>query len=709
MAEGEEGNHAASSASASKELECPSCRAVTQLPNESVLELPNHTRFEQVLDALSEEEKQRIRKKLQQRVLQSNSVSLQRSCEVHGKMEEYFCNQCNEFLCMHCMMESHRSHDYIDAAEALPARIATLRSQLQPAYAFVEKATKMIEQLTQDCNSILTNQERCKEEVRKLFSKMRSALEERGKLVQLTIDKYTTGKVNSVSDHRHNLTKGKERVLCCIESVSRLLERTNDVSVLREDKALLEEMDIQEQLILEVEEEVAAAMYSSSYVGFREDHMPVILQEATKAITLCEFYPESDSGYYASRKIAVEDGKQVEEDDTYDVLRHGGTNLRYSRSVHHPKRPDVVRRKQKNGQHSVNGTSKGVVVKIEQDYSLSESPTPSLSGSHRSSLSAASSCIFDELSPPVIPNGVSPNTPLRFSSLLSPLPILEPLKVFDRLGGSRKESVHPCGICIIANDSIIVSDIKNHCLRLIASNGKFIDQIGAEGKGSGHFEEPCGMCIDGKGNIMVTQRQNPRVQIFTPSGKFVSKFGQKTLRGSNLSEPWSVCMAKSGEIYVSDWDKSCVHIFLDSGRRYLCTLGSKKSGVGVKESLLFPGGITCDSHGRILVTDRGNHCVWMLQPDGSIVTRFGKKGHEPGDLYYPYGIAITPEGRIVVSESGNHRISVFSPSGQFQHCFGQHGGQPGFFDHPRHIAFSSVGELIVVDESNERLQVFSLP
>lgn len=670
-----------------KEVECPSCRGITQLPKEGVQNLPKHTRLENMVDSASEEEKQRARKELRQRVAKSRNIITDElpQCKVHDKTEEYFCNQCSEFLCMHCMMEDHRNHDCEDAAQLLPVRLTALRSQIQPAYAFVDKAANMIEQLAQDHDAILKNQKRCKENVQEAFARIHSALEEREKALQLTIDKYAQGKVNAVTEHCHKVTKGKEKILCCIESVSRLLERAGDISVLCEDQALLEELDIQEQLILEVDGETAAAMHSSSYVGLKEDHIPVILREAPKVVTLYEFYPEADSGYYASRKIAVDDG---EEEGAYDVLRHGGA-LRYTRSMHHVTRPEVVRQQQ------------------VPDHDISESltPTESPSLSHRSSLSAASSGMFDELSQ-LAP--VSPKTPVRFSSLLSPLPILEPLKVFDKLGGSRKESVHPCGLCIIANDSIIVSDIKNHCLRMIASNGKFIDEIGSEGKGSGHFEEPCGMCIDSKGNIMVAQRQNPRIQKFTPSGKFVSKFGQKSLRGSNLSEPWGVCIANSGEVYVSDWDKSCIHIFQDSGR-YLCTLGSKKSGVGVRESLLFPGGITCDSHGRVLVTDRGNHCVWLLQPDGSIVTRFGYKGHAPGELYYPYGIALTADGRIVVSESGNHRISVFSPSGQFEHCFGRHGGQPGFFDHPRHIAFTSKGELVVVDENNERLQVFSLP
>ena len=688
-----------------REIECPSCCGLTQVPEEGVQDLPKPTSLD-LVDEWTNEELQHARRELHRRLEASRDVSPQQ-CQVHSNEPRgYFCNQCNEAVCTHCVTERHRDHDCEGAAEVHQTRVSSLRGALQPAFAFVEKAETVVEQLDRDEKLILTNQERCKENVQEVFARMRRVLEEREKAVLLTVDKYTTGKVSAVADHRHKLTKGKEKVLCCIESVSRLLERAGDMSVLQEDLALLDELDTQEQLILEVDGEAATAMHSSSYVGFKEDHVPIVLEEATRAVTLCDFYPESDSGYYASRKIAIDDG-EVEEDDAYDILRYGGgdgVNLRYSRSMHHPKRPEVVRHQ--GGKGASGGR---VTVRVTPEYDLSESSTPTDSpcSSRHSSISSGN---FDHLSPRhALTNGSSsPHTPHRFSSLLSPLPILEPVKVFDRLGRSRKESVHPCGLCIVSNDSMIISDIKNHCLRIVASSGKFIDCIGSEGKGSGCFEEPCGMCLDNKGDILVTQRQNPRVQKFTQSGKFVSKFGQKTLRGSNLFEPWSICCASSSEIYVADWDKSCVHIFNDNGR-YLCMLGSKKKGVGIKGSLLFPGGIACDSHGRILVTDRGNHCVWVVQSDGSIVCRIGNKGHAPGDLYYPYGVAVTPDGRVVVSESGNHRISVFSLTGQFQHCFGRQGGQPGFFDHPRHIAFNSVGELVVVDESNERLQVFKLP
>ena len=718
---GEMGSESTGSESVCIEIECPSCGVVTHVPEEGIQDLTTHSRLESLVSDVLDSEKRRVRQVLHERMAVARSLTTQMlpKCSKHEKaLLEYFCNQCTEVLCMQCLKNGHLEHDYKDVIKVLPVHFAALRSHIQPAYEFLEKASSMIEQFAKDHDTIETNQKMCKESVQEVFSKLRNALDHREKLLLLTIDKYATAKLDAVAEQQQKTNESKQKIIHCVETMSKLLERPGDIAVLQEDQEPIKELDNQEQVILDVDNEASLSMHSSSYVGFREDHVPVILQEAPKALALCEFYPESDSGYYASRQIVV-DG---DEEDVYDSVRHRG-NLRYKQSMHHIAKPDVKQR--------------------EPIYeSDSSTPYDSPCTSRRSSFAATDNDsqvtgATDNESPQVIkitdsdPSQVAgttdgdfpqtteatdedlqvieaPITPVRFSSILAPLPILEPLKVFDKLGKSRKESVNPCGLCIIANDSIIVSDVKNHCLRMIASNGKYIDKIGSEGKGSGMFEEPCGVCIGGRGYILVSQKQNPRIQKFTSSGKYLGKFGQKSLRGSStFGEPWGVCASPNGEIYVSDWDKSCIHIFQDSGR-YACMLGSKKAGVGVKESLLFPGGIACDSHGQIYVADRGNHCIWLLQPDGSITNRLGTKGHGPGDLYYPYGVAVTADGRIVVSESGNHRISIFSPSGEFERCFGRKGGRPGFFDHPRYMDFTSKGDLVVADEINERLQVFRL-
>ena len=264
------------------------------------------------------------------------------------------------------------------------------------------------------------------------------------------------------------------------------------------------------------------------------------------------------------------------------------------------------------------------------------------------------------------------------------------------------ETVYPCGICCTTiHDTLVVSDVFNHCLRLIDSKGKFIEKIGREGRAGGQFKEPSAVAITEDNHILVAERDNPRIQMFTATGKYLTKFGQKTLWGSQLSDPFGIAIMNNGSIFVTDWDKNRIYVYQSNGK-YITVLG--------KDDGFFkcPAGIAINQQGELLVTDRYNHCIWVLTPSGDVVNKIGSKGSLPGQLFYPYGITVTENGSIVVTESGNHRLSVFSAKGDFVRCFGQAGTAEGMFDHPRHVCVNSKGHIIVADEMNQRLQVFEL-
>ena len=264
------------------------------------------------------------------------------------------------------------------------------------------------------------------------------------------------------------------------------------------------------------------------------------------------------------------------------------------------------------------------------------------------------------------------------------------------------ETVYPCGICCTTiHDTLVVSDVFNHCLRLIDSKGKFIEKIGREGRAGGQFKEPSAVAVTDDNHILVAERDNPRIQMFTTTGKYLTKFGQKTLWGSQLSDPFGIAVMSNGSIFVTDWDKNRIYVYQSNGK-YITMLG--------KDDGFFkcPAGIAINQQGQLLVTDRYNHCIWVLTPSGDVMNKIGSKGSLPGQLFYPYGITVTENGSIVVTESGNHRLSVFSPKGDFVRCFGQAGTAEGMFDHPRHVCVNSKGHIIVADEMNQRIQVFEL-
>lgn len=310
--------------------------------------------------------------------------------------------------------------------------------------------------------------------------------------------------------------------------------------------------------------------------------------------------------------------------------------------------------------------------------------------------------------PPTPPKPKSKTLPPRASSHIvhppPPAEILKPLLVIDNKDLSwpySHENVYPSGVCCCTelHDTLVVTDVFNHCLRLIDYKGTFIEKVGREGRSGGQFKEPSAVTVDSSGHIYVTERDNPRVQKFTSTGKYITKFGQKTLRGSQLSDPIAIAVTSNGLIAVSDWDKNQI-FFFSSGGKVANTIAKESS------FLKLPAGIAFNRLDHLLVADRGNHCVWELTMSGDLVRKIGSHGSNPGQLNFPYGIVIDNEDRIIVSESGNSRISIFSQMGDFIRCFGELGSELGKFDHPRHLCLNSRKQLIVADEMNQRLQVF---
>ncbi len=309
--------------------------------------------------------------------------------------------------------------------------------------------------------------------------------------------------------------------------------------------------------------------------------------------------------------------------------------------------------------------------------------------------------------PPKPRSKTLPPGPRASSHIVHPPPqaeILKPLLVIDNKDLSwpySHENVYPSGVCCCTelHDTLVVTDVFNHCLRLIDYKGTFIEKVGREGRSGGQFKEPSAVTVDNSGHIYATERDNPRVQKFTSTGKYITKFGQKTLRGSQLSDPIAIAITSNGLIAVSDWDKNQIFFF---------SSGGKVANIIAKENnfLKQPAGIAFNRLGHLLVADRGNHCVWELTMNGDLVRKIGSHGSNPGQLNFPYGIVIDGEDRIIISESGNSRISIFSQLGDFIRCFGELGNAPGKFDHPRHLCLNSRKQLIVADEMNQRLQVF---
>ena len=124
-----------------------------------------------------------------------------------------------------------------------------------------------------------------------------------------------------------------------------------------------------------------------------------------------------------------------------------------------------------------------------------------------------------------------PKPPLRNESyrfrlnVIKPDLIWSPQNMSSSFFQSATGSVYPRGVCCGVSGTVLVTDVQNHCVRILASTGKCIDVVGKEGKSDGLFGEPTAVTIDCDGNMLVCDLCPPRLQKFTPQGRFkTSKF-----------------------------------------------------------------------------------------------------------------------------------------------------------------------------------------
>ena len=108
---------------------------------------------------------------------------------------------------------------------------------------------------------------------------------------------------------------------------------------------------------------------------------------------------------------------------------------------------------------------------------------------------------------------------------------------------------------------------------------------------------------------------------------------------------------KDGNIAVSDYDNKWISIHEHNGKFVMKMAGSK---------LLGPKGVTVAHTGELIVVDNKGSCVYILQPSGKVLAKFGSRGSELDQFAGPHYAAINSCGNIVISDFHNHNIKVSS-------------------------------------------------
>ncbi|MGA2543577.1 MAG: 6-bladed beta-propeller [Verrucomicrobiota bacterium] len=224
--------------------------------------------------------------------------------------------------------------------------------------------------------------------------------------------------------------------------------------------------------------------------------------------------------------------------------------------------------------------------------------------------------------------------------------------------------------------------------------------IGARGTGVGELNKPRGVAVDANDNVYVVD-MTARVQKFSPDGVYLLHW---QMMQTDQGKPKGMCRDLNGHILVIEPHYSRVNVFSTEGK-LVTQWGVKGTNAG---QLGMPRAAAANSRGEIYVCEYGDsERVQKFTADGTkLPGGWGRLGDAPGEFNRAEGLAMDAQGRLYVADSCNQRIQIFSAEGKFLRAYGKAGSRAGEFSYPYDIQVDGAGRQYVCEFGNQRIQIF---
>jgi sugar lactone lactonase YvrE len=187
------------------------------------------------------------------------------------------------------------------------------------------------------------------------------------------------------------------------------------------------------------------------------------------------------------------------------------------------------------------------------------------------------------------------------------------------------------------------------------------------------------LAVDAAGNIFIVDQDNHRIRMVDTDGVITTIAGTGepgfsgdggTATEARLNSPYGIALDAEGNIYftaqpgvVRRIDMSgVITTIAGSGRAGYAGDGGPATAARLSTG---PEHVEVDQDGRVYIEDTGNHCIRMVDLEGTITTIVGvcKPGFR-GDggparsalLRQPSGMLLTPGGVLYIADSANNRV-----------------------------------------------------
>jgi len=203
------------------------------------------------------------------------------------------------------------------------------------------------------------------------------------------------------------------------------------------------------------------------------------------------------------------------------------------------------------------------------------------------------------------------------------------------------------------------------------------------------LKEPQGMAFDGTGSLYVTQQSSSLLLKFAQTGVLPETLN---LKMADI-HPGKIAIGTDGEILLCDKDNSSVNIINTSDS--LITRLSKK--------LRQPDGVIMQQSGEIFVANKGIDPVMVFGKDGNYIRRLSRPESPTSQVSFAAsGLAIDQRGWIYTLDINHFKLISYDPTGVNRIEW----APPSSPFFPVDIAIDSYDAIYISDSGSGRVRIF---
>ena len=228
----------------------------------------------------------------------------------------------------------------------------------------------------------------------------------------------------------------------------------------------------------------------------------------------------------------------------------------------------------------------------------------------------------------------------------------------------------PGGLTVDQVGNIYVADTWNFRVQILGQDGGYINAWGQRGEYGASaqtlptdgFWGPRDVQIDASGNVYIADTGNKRVRVYASDGTHIRDIGSAGSAEGQLNEPSGLAIHPDGLLFVADtWNRRVSVFDLNGDYQYDFKVRAWFTDLGNRPYLAID-----ETRERLYVTDPDAGRVLVYDLEGNCLGSFGQAGSADSPLgshqiVVATGITVDADGKVYVADAGGNRILRFAP------------------------------------------------